>query len=959
VQKRILFLAALASALLVVAAPSMGAGKKGGKGGGNPTLPVYLVANLPAGTITGLMVLVTDGLTDADCSVGGGTTAVVCFWDGSAWVPTGDSGAGAGDSITVDSTEAEDPTFSDTPQIGVSMSSNEVTWNITANSLTAEHIDVDAINTAELSDGSDDPLVGQVVHVDSSSTADFEYYTKQAHIDFVGAADLGANTFTATQQGTTWSVTDAGVAKLTSIDDIAGTPLWGIATDGVITAVTYGAVDEANLMDNTGGAPTGVWDFDGADSLEIPSGPFASLPGAPAVGMVYQITNSSAASACDGDGATDVLCIYNGAAWVSVSSAGSGDLLADGSVPLSAGWDVGNFTITANGLTIDGALTGVASLAGATEATIETQVFDADAQTVSGVLTFTAEPIIDDDKKINFGAGSDWGIEYDESVDNQLLIHTTNIAAAATDDPMLQILVGSVIADQEVFGVAKGTQSSNTDLLVVDEDGDVFVGNDLDIGASSIILEAAANSITMASRARDTCDTEGEFWFDSTAGQDRWEFCQSSSGAPTLLGGGSGAFSDASDPIVQNDTALDLHIGDGAGTLTGKVEIGGDTDQPQLVVEGHSTQTSVLMALQKDDDTVVVSVSNAGNILAQGIEDTDGPGTLWEIQTDGTAKFASVTTGASQTPSVVFNDDDSSDEDSDASIVAASTDTGDGSEDTDLAINVQVASTLTQRFFIDADGKTKIEGAPLQVDDPIFIKEQAEADADVEAYGQIWVDTATPNVLYFTDDAGTDFQLGAAGAGDVSDVGDCNTGAAFTGACGTQLDSNTDIIMLIDADTGGTESFQIEDGDNGMIFEISSDGPVDAKSLNFITTGTITGNVNVVLDATTSDSPSGSDLRGSMLVYSNAGVVTITLPDVDTVGLGASACFYDSDTTAIIKIEIDNGDKILLDDTLLDAGDTIDSPGDLGDFICLMAIDVDTTWATLGKRGTWIDGGAT
>lgn len=43
----------------------------------------------------------------------------------------------------------------------------------------------------------------------------------------------------------------------------------------------------------------------------------------------------------------------------------------------------------------------------------------------------------------------------------------------------------------------------------------------------------------------------------------------------------------------------------------------------------------------------------------------------------------------------------------------------------------------------------------------IYVQEQADAAADIEAYGQIWVNTATPNELYFTDDAGTDWLLNA------------------------------------------------------------------------------------------------------------------------------------------------------------------------------------------------------
>jgi hypothetical protein len=55
------------------------------------------------------------------------------------------------------------------------------------------------------------------------------------------------------------------------------------------------------------------------------------------------------------------------------------------------------------------------------------------------------------------------------------------------------------------------------------------------------------------------------------------------------------------------------------------------------------------------------------------------------------------------------------------------------------------------------------DGASLTIDNGVlFIKEQAEADADAAGYGQVWVDTATPNVLYFTDDAGTDFRVSGA-----------------------------------------------------------------------------------------------------------------------------------------------------------------------------------------------------
>lgn len=47
----------------------------------------------------------------------------------------------------------------------------------------------------------------------------------------------------------------------------------------------------------------------------------------------------------------------------------------------------------------------------------------------------------------------------------------------------------------------------------------------------------------------------------------------------------------------------------------------------------------------------------------------------------------------------------------------------------------------------------------LMIRKSMFQQEQASADADQVAYGQIWVKNATPNELYFTNDAGNDIQI--------------------------------------------------------------------------------------------------------------------------------------------------------------------------------------------------------
>ena len=66
---------------------------------------------------------------------------------------------------------------------------------------------------------------------------------------------------------------------------------------------------------------------------------------------------------------------------------------------------------------------------------------------------------------------------------------------------------------------------------------------------------------------------------------------------------------------------------------------------------------------------------------------------------------------------------------------------------------VTPASLGVQQEDLNLDGNNVDNGGV------IYLKEQAEADADVTGSGQIWVDTATPNTLMFTDDAGTDFTV--------------------------------------------------------------------------------------------------------------------------------------------------------------------------------------------------------
>jgi len=82
---------------------------------------------------------------------------------------------------------------------------------------------------------------------------------------------------------------------------------------------------------------------------------------------------------------------------------------------------------------------------------------------------------------------------------------------------------------------------------------------------------------------------------------------------------------------------------------------------------------------------------------------------------------------------------------------------------------------------------------------PLSIKEQAAANTDAVAYGQIWVKSTTPNELWFTDDTGVDGQLGTIGAaaGNVAQINQAETSVASA----TSITLGTTLNHLI---TGAT-----------------------------------------------------------------------------------------------------------------------------------------------------------
>ena len=92
-----------------------------------------------------------------------------------------------------------------------------------------------------------------------------------------------------------------------------------------------------------------------------------------------------------------------------------------------------------------------------------------------------------------------------------------------------------------------------------------------------------------------------------------------------------------------------------------------------------------------------------------------------------------------------------------------------------------------------------IKSDEIQTTSSIKIKEISDAPDDTEAYGQLWVKTATPNELYFTTDAGDDIQI--------------TSGTGMAGSSGaTQLSGLSDVKI---DESNFTDGFLIQTNSDG------------------------------------------------------------------------------------------------------------------------------------------------
>jgi len=220
----------------------------------------------------------------------------------------------------------------------------------------------------------------------------------------------------------------------------------------------------------------------------------------------------------------------------------------------------------------------------------------------------------------------------------------------------------------------------------------------------------------------------------------------------------------------------------------------------------------------------------------------------------------------------------------------------------------------------------------LTIEGTLSLKEKASANADTAAYGQLWVKTATPNELWFTDDGGTDTQLGAGGAGDLKadgsvpltadwDVGAYDiTAVEFKGALKGNADTVTNGVYTSDfplnqdttgkADTAGnadtvtnatfTTALTVNTGTLTLTAHADNDSVLTIGKGAVGVTGTNTGDNTVCTSgtATSAGTVTGLTLNSETLTL-NTGALTLTpnADDSSVLTIGAGAVSVDGSNT--------------------------------------------------------------
>ena len=238
---------------------------------------------------------------------------------------------------------------------------------------------------------------------------------------------------------------------------------------------------------------------------------------------------------------------------------------------------------------------------------------------------------------------------------------------------------------------------------------------------------------------------------------------------------------------------------------------------------------------EDDDDTAAPTIAYL-QVAYGSTTDTVGGDTGFTYNPVTNAVTAdSFNTTATATPGVTFKDSDASAGDVNAQIAANCTDTGDGTEDCDMTLGIQIAGTLTTALTLNADGNGALASADFGTVAVGSTRIVASGDLVipngaapvVDAAGEIAVDTTDNQLIAYgtTKNVFSPIHEKAVLLEDPSSTTDIDL------PLWTPVDGIT-ITSLFAISEGSTATIQITDGTNLMESIIAdTDGEADDGSL--------------------------------------------------------------------------------------------------------------------------------
>jgi hypothetical protein len=393
------------------------------------------------------------------------------------------------------------------------------------------------------------------------------------------------------------------------------------------------------------------------------------------------------------------------------------------------------------------------------------------------------------------------------------------------------------------------------------------------------------------------------------------------------------------------------------------------------VTDGAADGEIQFRALQNGTSLFVLSVDNNGVTFPHSEElnnNTDGE--LEVVFNDDAVELGSFLLRSSVTGTENENytelayvmEDGGSDEHTFAAVRGYIDDRSNGAEDGSVRIRVAVGGTETLIETIDEAGSTVVG----TVDANAFTV-NAGAGLDNQSAGALLLGAVTATSVEIGD-AGvpTDVQgkltiLGTTGVGlDTAGatamfIAEATATSLELGASDITTDVNGPLTILGTTgngiDTAGATAMYVGEATATSLF-------LGASDILTTVSGPLGYGVNVSLDTAatvtcTANATASTGVYGNHHYNNDADVIKYILPAV-VAGMSVTIGNTDVAASTVITIEIDGSDKIVLNGTLLDAGDTIDSPASAGASITLIGID-GVRWNTINRTGTWIDGGAT